>query len=297
MRQLRAFIGKEFLAQRRSGKIFILLAVFVAFAVLSPVTAKFLPKLMEFASQQDIGYKIEVNRNVTAVDSFDQFFGNVSTAMIVFIIMQANLFTKEYSSGTLLLALTRGMERRKVVFAKALTLCFVWTVCYWISYGVFYGITSAMWDITAANEPLMAVTLYWIYGIWYIALLIFFSTVLRSTVGVICSLAAVSLFSDLIVGIFKGIDKYLPTHFAGAARIIHGQDFSYMPAFAIMAAMIVIMPVLSIPIFNKKQIRAVSLCISKAAANNKTQNGLSRPLRGRSVFRFLPSISSAREGR
>jgi len=254
MRQLRAFFKKELTEQIRSYRLYILGAVFLFFAIMSPATAKLMPKIIEaFSEQQDAAFVISAAKDPTAVDSFDQFFKNTSTALIVFIIMQAGIFTKEYSSGTLLLSLTRGMERRRVIAAKWLTLAGIWTVCYFMSFGVCYGYTVYFWDVSAVPNVTEATVVWWIYGLWYISILTFFSTLINSATGIIACIGAIFLSSDLL-GMIPKLEKILPTRLSGVSVLTHGESFEYMPALIVVIVSGVMMLLLSVPVFNKKQI-------------------------------------------
>lgn len=253
MRQLIAFIKKEFTEQMRTGRLLILGAVFLIVGIMSPALAKLTPKLLEMVAEQDSTFKIDLITEVSAIDSFDQFYKNISMALIIFVIMQASIFTKEYSSGTLLLSLTRGMKRSRVIIAKTLTLVAVWTVCYALSCGVCYGYTVYFWDVSAVPDVFKATVLWWVYGLWYIALAVFFSTFISSATGVIACVGAFFLSGNILSMIPK-IDKFLPTALSGAGSMLHGANVEYMPALIVALVMIAGLLIASVPIFNKRQV-------------------------------------------
>ena len=112
MKSLLAFIKKDFLEQLRVGKLFIITALFVLFGIMNPLIAKLTPWLLEVMADAlaESGMQI-TNVTVTAMDSWVQFFKNIPMALIAFTLIEGSIFTKEYSSGTLILALTKGLER------------------------------------------------------------------------------------------------------------------------------------------------------------------------------------------
>lgn len=254
MRQLIAFAKKELLDQYRSGKLFILGAVFLFFGIMSPAMAKLTPKLLEMLAKQDTGFVIDTAREVNALDSFDQFFKNMSTCLIVFIIMQAGIFTKEYSSGTLMLSLTKGMSRARVIIAKTLTLILIWTACYAVCFGVCYGYTVYFWDVSVAKHLMLSVALYWVYGLFYISLIVFFSTLLNSNTAVICCTAGVYLTMDVILSLIPKVKDVLPTKLSGIGQLTHGEDIAYAVPLAACLILTFLLVISSVPIFNKKQI-------------------------------------------
>ena len=119
MKTLFAFVKKEWMDLVRSGRLMILAILFVLLGILSPAIAKLTPWMMESmgSAMADTGLVISAVR-VDAMTSWTQFFKNIPMALIAFVLMTGGTFTKEYESGTLVLMLTRGLARYKVVLAK-----------------------------------------------------------------------------------------------------------------------------------------------------------------------------------
>ena len=119
MKTLIAFIKKEMTEQIRSSRLMILGLLFLAFGIMNPAIAKLTPWMMEMLaeSMEEAGLAV-LEVKVDAMTSWTQFYKNVPMALIAFVLLQSSIFTKEYQSGTLILALTKGLERYKVVLAK-----------------------------------------------------------------------------------------------------------------------------------------------------------------------------------
>ena len=253
MRQFKAFTKKEFTDQFRSGKLFILGAVFIFFGIMSPALAKLMPKLLEMISAEDAGYVVTMTKEVTAADSFDQFFKNISTCLILFVILESGIFTKEYSSGTLLLSLTRGLERRKVIISKTFVLAAVWTVCYWLCFGVTLGYSAYFWDISAVPDVMTAALLWWIYGLWFTAVVVFFSVLMRTATAVLACTGAVYLGYALL-GMIPKLGEYLPAHLASSSKLIHAEGYTFTAALIAAAVTGVMLIAVSVPVFDRKRI-------------------------------------------
>lgn len=82
----------------------------------------------------------------------DTIFKNIPIALIAFVLIFSDIFTKEYKSGTLLLVLTKGLSRYKVVLAKTVLLLSIWTVGYEICFTITYGYNEYFWDNSIANN-------------------------------------------------------------------------------------------------------------------------------------------------
>ena len=122
MKSLLAFIKKEFMEQLRTGKFLIVGMLFILFGIMNPAVAKLTPWLLETMSDSlaESGMSITV-ATVSAMDSWMQFFKNAPIVLIAFVLIESGIFTKEYQSGTLVLSLTKGLKRYKVVISKAFT--------------------------------------------------------------------------------------------------------------------------------------------------------------------------------
>ena len=256
MKSLIAFIKKEFLEQLRSGRLMILGILFVMFGIMNPAVAKMTPWLLEIMadSLEESGMMVTVV-SVSAMDSWVQFFKNIPMALIAFVLLESSIFTKEYSSGTLVLSLTKGLERFKVVISKTLVLLALWTAGYWACFGITYGYNAYFWDNSIAHNLAFSVVCWWLFGMLMISLTVLFSTVSRSNTGVLLGTGGVVLTSSLLSLIPK-VGKYLPTTLTDGNSLIYGltEPKEYVTAIAITVAISVACLVVSIPVFNKKQL-------------------------------------------
>ena len=251
-----AFLKKELLEQIRSGKLLFLGILFVLFGVMNPAVAKLTPWLLEVMadSMAQGGMTITIGE-VTALDSWVQFFKNIPMALIAFVLMEGSIFTREYSSGTLLLSLTKGFARYKVVATKALVLTALWSLGYWLCFGITYGYNAYFWDNSVAQNLLFSVLCWWLFGLWVIALLVLFSSLAKENAGVLLGTGGVVLTCSLFSFIPK-VQKFLPTQLTDGNSLIYGaiEMDKYVPALMIAGAMTLVCFVASIPIFNKKQL-------------------------------------------
>lgn len=256
MRSLFAFMKKEFTEQLRSGRLMILGLLFVLFGIMNPAIAKLTPWLLETLSDSlaESGM-IVTDVKVSAMDSWVQFYKNQPMGLIAFVLLESSIFTKEYTSGTLVLSLTKGLERYKVVVFKTVVLAVLWTIGYWICFAITYGYNAYFWDNSVAQNLILSVVCWWMFGVMVIALMVLFSTVSSSNTGVLLGTGGVVLASYL-VGLLPKCGKYLPTFLMDGNYLIYGlaETKAYMTSLIIAIAASVICFAISIPIFNKKQL-------------------------------------------
>ena len=123
MKSLFAFMKKEFAEQLRSGRLMILGLLFVLFGIMNPCNSKINTVAIEtMADSLAESGMIITDVKVSAMDSWVQFYKNIPMGLIAFVLLESSIFTKEYTTGTLVLSLTKGLERYKVVISKTVVL-------------------------------------------------------------------------------------------------------------------------------------------------------------------------------
>ena len=256
MRSFFAFMKKEITEQIRSSRLMVLGILFVLFGIMNPAIAKLTPWLLEVMADSlaESGMTV-TDVTVTAMDSWVQFFKNMPMALIAFVLLESSIFTREYQSGTLLLSLTKGLERYKVVLSKTVVLTFFWTVGYWLCFGITYGYNAYFWDNAIAQNLMFSVVCWWVFGLWVVSLTIFFSTVSTANTGVLLGAGGLVLVSYLL-GMIPKIDKYLPTRLTDGNSLIYGaaEAETYTVALILSTVIGLACFVGSLAVFNKKQL-------------------------------------------
>lgn len=251
-----AFIKKEGLETVRSGKLIILLVLFLLFGIMNPAIAKLTPWLMELMvdSLSETGLMV-TEIQVDALVSWLQFFKNIPIALIAFILIYSNTFTREYQSGTLVLMLTKGLSRSKVVLAKTALMLSVWTICYWLCFGITYGYNAWFWDNDIAQNLFGAIGYLWLFGIWIICMTVFFSAVFSNTAGVLCGTGGTALAAYLL-GIFPRVQEYTPAKLLNASVLLSGaaEGTMYGKSAAVTVILCVTTILGGIAVINRRQI-------------------------------------------
>ena len=224
MRSLFAFVKKEMTEQVRTGKLMILALVFGLFGVMNPAVAKLTPWILETLSDSlaESGMTITVV-SVTALDSWVQFFKNIPMALIVFVLLESSIFTKEYRSGTLLLSLTKGLSRYKVVLSKAFVMILLWSLGYWLCFGITYGYNAYFWDNSVAKSLLFSAVCWWVFGLCVVMLTVLFSVISQGGTGVLLGTGGF-VFGCYFISVIPKVGTYLPTRLADGTSLIYGLE-------------------------------------------------------------------------
>ena len=256
MKSLLAFIRKEMMEQRRSGKGLILGILFILLGIVSPAIAKLTPWLMEMMADSLAGSGlIFTSVSVSAMDSWTQFFKNMPIGLIAFVLIESSIFTREYQTGTLVLSLTKGLERYKVVAAKTVVLVFLWTVSYWLCVGITYGYTAFFWENAVAQHLLFSLICWWAFGLFAVALMVLFSAMAGSNTGVLAGTGSVVLGCYLL-SFFSRLKKLMPTMLMDGTSLIYGiaEPKAYTVPLVIAAVAIPVCLSVSVSVFNRKQL-------------------------------------------
>ncbi|MDF2843412.1 MAG: transporter permease [Herbinix sp.] len=251
-----AFLKKEIMELIRSGRLTILLIVFILFGIMNPAIAKITPWMMETmaGSLKDTGLVV-TEVKIDAITSWTQYYKNLTMALIIFVLFVSNSFTKEFQSGTLVLVLTKGLSRFKVIIAKALSMGMLWTLCYWICYGITYGYNAYFWDNSIAPHMFYGAFLSWLFGVWILILIVFFSTLAQSNTTVLLGLGGTLIVFNLL-NMFTSVSKYLPIKLLGGLSLLTKEAslVDYSSAVLITVISSVLLVGFSVVIFNRKMI-------------------------------------------
>ena len=222
MRQLAAFFQKEWMELVRSGKFLIVLILFTLFGIMYPAMAKLTPWMMEVASESlaDSGL-IVTEVTVDAMTSWTQYYKNVMIPVLIFLLMFNGILTVEYQKKTLVNMVTKGLDRWKIVLSKTAILLFLWTVAYWLHFGITYGYNAYFWDNGIAKHVGFAAFCIYILGVWLISLILLMSVLSSSSAGVLLCTAGV-FGVCYFVGMLTKVKEYLPTQLMNAGGLLSG---------------------------------------------------------------------------
>ena len=250
------FLRKEIIEQTRTKRLTILGLVFIFFGILNPLTAKLTPMILQMLSESMDNSGITItNMEITALDSWMQYFKNIPMLLIVFILMQSNIFSKEYQNQTLILVVTKGFERYKIVLSKLLVMILIWTLGYLLYFILTYVYTIYYWDNSIVSNLPFSVIIWWVFGIFIIALFMMFS-VNFETSGSALALTGGVVFLLYLISLLPKINQYLPITLSDGNSLIYGlkQVGFYLPSLIITILLIGSLVMGSILLFNKKSL-------------------------------------------
>lgn len=248
----KAFLKKEFMEFYRSHKLLIIMAVFLLLGMMNPLTAKIMPQLMEDLMPD--GMMIQI-AEPTALDSWMQFYKNIpQLGLVVLVILFSGMMSQEYSKGTLINMLTKGLPRWSVVLSKFTLALVMWTAAYLLCTCVSWGYTAYFWRDSNLPHLVSAAVMLWLYGVLLLAVGLFGSVVCKNAYG---NLLITGGFVGIqfLANIITDISKYNPLNLvSGNMALIEKSvdliDF-LIPTIAAVC-LILLFLIGSIACFNKK---------------------------------------------
>ena len=253
MKPFIAFTKKEWMENLRTYRIYILVAVFLLMGILNPLSAFLLPELI---GSMDLGGIVIELPDPTAMDSWAQFFSNISLGMAALVISFCGIIANEINRGTLINLLTKGMKRQTVIWSKFFTATTIWTGVYLLCLIVTYAYTNHYWADTGMNHVFVTFLSPWLVGTLLIALLIFSGVITGTFSGTLLASGGVVVVLNLI-NFIPGVGRFNPmTLVSGTFALLDSSAVvsDFLPAIYISVVSIISLLFISILIFNKKKI-------------------------------------------
>jgi ABC-2 type transport system permease protein len=253
------FTKKEFTESWRTYRFVIALAVFVLLGAMNPLIAKMMPEILssiDTSGMEGMGGMSFNMPEPTAFDAWAQFYSNVGQmGLLTLIIVFSGVMAGEFTRGTLVNLLTKGLKRGTVILSKFAAATLFWAAVYLVCLGVSAALTAVFWDMELHNAVL-AFGGMWLFGELLIALLIFGGTLFKTFYGSLALTAGV-IIALLLLNIAPQAAKYNPISLAGETLALLNASKAagdFVPAFIICAAAVAGLLAASVRVFEKKEL-------------------------------------------
>lgn len=172
-----AFVKKEFVENMKNYRFLILFSVFLVFGMMSAFLGKYTPEILSALAAD-----MEMASEPVPLDAWKQFYKNISgVGFSAFIILFGSCLSNEYSKGTLVLLVTKGLSRKAVILAKYTASAVLMTISYWAAYAAAYGYTALLWKNASLSNVALAAFSLWIVGFLYLSILMIGCVIFKQT--------------------------------------------------------------------------------------------------------------------
>ncbi len=245
---------KEMQEQWRTYRFLIVVAVFAAFGLASPLFARFTPEMLKAIPGVPAGL-LAVIPAPTITDAITQYVKNMSQfGILLALLVTMGVVVQEKERGTAAFFLTRPVSRETFLLAKFAALAIVFIIglalaaigCWYYTLVLFAPL--AWGPFLALNGLMLLVFLV------YMALALLASTVARTN-GVAVGLAFVALILLLGIGALPSIGEFSPSRlFSWGETLMMGGKASAWPAFGISLGIIVAALLAACLIFRRQEV-------------------------------------------
>ncbi len=230
-------LRKELLEQWRTSRFIIVLFVLGLFGMTSPLLAKFTPEILKMVpGVEDIAAIIPAP---SMLDAIAQYIKNIGQfGFILALLMTMGSVAVEKDKGTAAMVLVKPLPRSMFLLSKfcAISLNFLASLLVAGLGGFYY--TLVLFSAPDMTAWLAMNALLLLYILVWVAITLFFSTLVRSQAAAVgLSFGVMLVFS--LVGISPVIARYLPDRLIGwGASLAAMQDMQAWPALWVSLGLI-----------------------------------------------------------
>lgn len=248
-----AFARKEFVESVRTYKLLIVIAVFLLFGMLNPVTAKVMPDLL--ANFMPEGMTI-VMPDPGAMDAWVQFYKNMTGIQIIlFVILYSGIVSGELSRGTLINMLTKGLPRTTVILSKLAAVTLIWTVAYVLCFIVTHAYTLYFLPGDLPHLVFAAFCM-WLFGMLILSVMLFGSVCFANIYGPLLVTGGFAVLLT-VLGFVPKLEKVNPYMLASQnMSLLSGErtPADFTPAICMAILLAALFTGLAVILFKRKQI-------------------------------------------
>lgn len=247
------FFIKELKELVKTPRLIIIASIFVFFAILGPLTAKYMNEIFAmFAGEIEINFP-----NPTFRQAWEQFYSNISSlCLIVYLIVMTGTIVAEKTRGSVYLVLTKNVSRTNFIMSKVAAGTILFTTVYLVALLISYYYTKVLFDEVLYSGLAISLFMMWLMGIFYTVFALFISIISKSsTIAALLGFAGYAVLS--IFNMISGLVKYNPVGSSTMAlRILAGDSSTGDNIINIVATLIgiVILITASLMVFRKQEL-------------------------------------------
>ncbi len=246
-------LRKELLEQWRSYRVLIVVAVLVAFGLMSPLVAKFTPQILALLPG---GEQIaQIIPPPSVAEAIGQYLKNISQfAVLLALLMTMGAVAQEKDKGTAAMMLVKPLPRPAFLAAKFIALGATFALGILLAAAAAYFYTWILFEAMDVAHWLALNGLLLLFVLVYVALTLLCSTVSRSQVAA-GGLAFVWLIVLSLMGSLPKVGEYLPGQLLNwGATLMLGAGDAAWTALAVSVGTIVIALVGAWAIFARQEL-------------------------------------------
>jgi len=257
IKEIRTFLAslrKEILFQWHSRRLFIVLAVYLAFGMLSPLLARFTPELL--GSLEGAEQFAELIPEPTIRDAIGQYIRNLTQfGFILVILLGMGAIAGEKERGTSVMILSKPLPRWAFVTSKFVAQMMVYALAFLLAATASYFYTSMLFGPMAILDLVLVNLLLFAWLSVFVAIALFGSA-LGNTTAAAAGIALLVSVMFLIVGTIPNYGTLFPGGLTvWANQIAAGEAITPNAGTLTMSLVLVILAILAgLAVFERQDI-------------------------------------------
>ena len=212
-------LRKELLEQTRTMRLYVVAIVFALFAILSPLTAKYLPDIVKALAGSQLSL-VGLIPTPTTADAVDQFLKNLTQfGALTAILLAMGAVATEKDRGTAAFILTKPVSRAAFLAAKLVAIAANLLVATAVAGVLAYYYTTVLFEPLPIGGYAAMCALLWLSLVVYAALT-FLGSTLTSSAAAGAGIGVVFLVATGIVSALPTAGRYMPETLAVPARAL-----------------------------------------------------------------------------
>ncbi len=212
-------LRKELLEQTRTMRLYVVAIVFALFAIVSPLTAKYLPDIVKALAGSQVSL-VGLIPTPTVGDAVDQFLKNLTQfGVLIAILLAMGTVAGEKDRGTAAFILTKPVSRGAFLAAKLVAISGTLLVSTAVAGILGYYYTAVLFEPLPALGYAAMCALLWLSLVVFAALT-FLGSTLTSSSAAGAGIGVLFLVVTGIVSALPTVGRYMPEMLAGPARAL-----------------------------------------------------------------------------
>jgi ABC-2 type transport system permease protein len=212
-------LRKELLELTRTMRLYVMAIVFALFAIISPLTAKYLPDIVKALAGSQLSL-VGLIPTPTTADAVDQFLKNLTQfGALTAILLAMGSVATEKERGTAAFILTKPVSRAAFLAAKLVAIAACLLVATAVAGALGYYYTAVLFEPLPLGGYAAMCTLLWLSLVVYAALTFLGSTLTRSSAAA-AGIGIGFLLGSGIVSALPTVGRYMPESLAVPARAL-----------------------------------------------------------------------------
>ena len=212
-------LRKELLEQTRTMRLYVVAIVFALFAIISPLTAKYLPDIVKALAGSQLSL-VGLIPTPTTADAVDQFLKNLTQfGALAAILLAMGTVATEKERGTAAFVLTKPVSRAAFLAAKLVAIAANLLVATAVAGILGYYYTAVLFESLPVDGYAAMCVLLWLSLVVYAALT-FLGSTLTSSATAGAGIGIVFLVVTGIISALPTVGQYMPESLALPARAL-----------------------------------------------------------------------------